>query len=349
MKKNTKKIAAVSGIAILLISGLATGVGYLNANNESDSTKKVSSSGELSAEKQTAIVEKIVSMSDSGYRPTEIEKELRKNIEQLEKENSTRLVREFMSSIQSTSSYFSQLLYVMGSELEYVKLVDEIKDPLKDKNKISSKLVTGFIDEIERQYLNFKPMDGYYYIEPDASYVLKKYGEYIHGDYKDYLNLSAKQQTEPIFDQEKGMYVIDRVEEDLAYINNSRDRWSDGEYAEDFKDMEVMLYETLFSVNHATFFDLTIENKDKENEEYIYTLKDEIRKKYETIILETSDKTLAKELEEFLNVLKENDYQLNDKVEAFLEEMFTEKFESSIKPETNTEEGEPVSEDETKE
>ena len=326
MKISTKKAVSIVTISVLLLSGIATGAGYLlygsNNSNETSTEKK----GKLTEAEQQEFVQRIEDMRNSGERPTEIEKELQANIDRLDKEHSTKAVREFMKSIEDTSSYFYQLLYVMGPELEYTKSVDNVKNPVEDIDKISNEFAKGYIQEMKRQFMYVFSGDGYYYLEPDATYVLDNYGKYLHGDYKDYINLSAKQQTEPIFDSVNSRYNLDRVRDDLVYIDNSRDRWSGGDYEEDFKQMERELYEVMFGVSHGTFYDLNVENNGEENEEWTYTLKDEIRKKYEDIVKEDNDMPFAKDLKEFLDVLKEHDYQYNEEIDSFLADMFAEKF-----------------------
>lgn len=338
MKKRTKKIFAVSAISVMLLSGLATGIGYISYNKDSSSSVSKNTTKPVSKEEQKSLVDEIIKMVNMGYRPSEIEPKVKKYIDELDKESSTRMVREFMESINSASNYFAQVLYFMGPEMEYAKEVDQVENPAKNVNDLSSDFVKGYLKEAKRQHLVLKPLSGHYYIEPNAKYVLDEYGSYIHGDYKDFLNLAVKQQTDPIFDEEKEMYNVARLKEDLESIALSRDRWSEGGYAEDFKGMEKLLYETLFSVNHTTFFDLKIENEGTDKEEYIYTLKDDIRKELESLILQNSETTLSKETEEYLNVLKDNNYQLNDKVEAYLEDFFEEKFDLATQEEGEVEE-----------
>lgn len=354
MKKKTKKVLAVSATGLIVLSGVGGSIQYLHSNG-GNNTEKVASAKKMTAEEKEAAVNQIVQMDKSGYRPTEIEKELRKSIDQLNKEQSTKVVREFMNSINSTSSYFAEMLNVMGPELDYAKLTDKIDNLVTDQDKISSHLVSGFMDEINRQHLSMQLRGDGYYIQPDANYVLRKYGSYVQGDYKDYLNLEAKQQTDPLFDDKKQMYDINRVKEDLEYIDNSRDRWSKGDYADDFKEMELNLYEIMFSVNHSTFFNMKVENQGKENETYTYTLKDDIKKKYEGIIQENPNSTLSKELDSFLKVLKDNKYQLNDKVDDYLKDMFNKKFGDLLNASTTqtdstaaTQQTEPTSQSETK-
>lgn len=255
-----------------------------------------------------------------------MKKSYEKNIDQLDKKHSTQAVHEFMSSVDSARSYFNNLLYVMGSELEYTKLTDDILEPIKEPTKLSNQLAKGFINEVKRQHLHLLQGDGYYRIETDANYILNKYGKYIKGDFKEYMNLAAQQQTEPIFDKKTAMYNLDRIRDYLVLIENSRDRWSEGDYAEDFTNMEISLYEAMFSVSHATFFDRKVENEGTDNETWTYTLKNDIRKQYEQLIEKNGDMPFAKELGDFMKVLKENNYELNDKVDSFLKDLFTKKF-----------------------
>lgn len=312
-------------IAIMVLSGIATGVGYLSGGSSGGATNNNSSKSSSKVDPDS-FVDEITEMVDSGYRPTEIEPRIKENIEDLDKDSSTKVVREFMTSINSVSNYFGQLLYFMGAELEYTKEVDNIEDLIKNADKISNNIAKGFLKEAERQYLIIKSLNGYYYIEPDAKYVLDEYGSYIHGVYKEYLNLAVKQQTDPIFDEEKEMYNVSRLKEDLESIELSRDRWSESDYAEDFTGMEQMLYEALFGVSHTTFFDLEIKNEGEENEEYIYTLKDEIREEFESLILENNETPLTKEMEEYLNILKKNKYKLNDEANEYVEKLLDKKF-----------------------
>jgi len=280
----------------------------------------------LSEEKQEEFLTKLTEMKEVGYRPTEMEAEIKKNISQLDKEHSTKAIRELMTVIDESRFYFQGLLYFMGNELAYSQVVDKVDNPVQEADKITNEFAKGFIKEVQRQHVNVTMGNSYYYFEPDAAYILEQYGDYIHGDYKELINLMAKQQTDPIYDSEKEIYKLERIREDLVYLENGKERWMDGEYAEDFQSIEKELYEILFGTSHMTFYDITKENEGTDQEEWTYTLKKDVREQYEDIISKYGDMSFAKELQEFLGLLKKNDYILNEDIKSFIEDLMEKKF-----------------------
>lgn len=331
MKKKTKKSFLLIMILVIVLSGLASGLAYLTNGTPSNPVGKTeedkTNTNKLSEEEQEAFVNEITSLMDEGLRPTEIELEIEKKINQLNKEMATKVIREYVISLDAMSNYYGDLIYVLGPELEYTKEVDQIENIVEDTKKLSNLFAKGFLDEAKRQHLVITSLNGYYYIQPDTNYVLNKYGAYIVGDYKEFLNLAAKQITDPLFDNEKEMYSVKRLKQDLEAIELSRDRWSEGDYAEDYQGMEKMLYEALFGLNHTTFFDLEVKNDGEENEDYIYKFKPEVRKSFESLILENNETKISKEMDTYLNVLEENDDILNTEVQKYLETFFHEKFQ----------------------
>lgn len=315
-------VSAIIALLVPLVSPWISGHKKEDGVAETDrnETKK------LTEEEQEELIVELKDMVAEGYKPTEIEKKLTEILPLLDEEHSTRAVREFMNSIEETSMYFGQLLYTLGGELFYSISVDGIEDPVKEHDKLSNRLAKGYIEEMLRQYLKVRFIDSFLYIEPDARYVLDRFGKYTKGDYKDYLNLLAKQMEEPIFDDEKEMYDVDRLAEDLLYIENARDRWEDGEFAQDWLELERQLYEAFFAYSHATFFDEEIENEGTDEESYKYILKPEIREKYEQIMLSNKDTQLAKDIEAFLGVLDETNNVVNDKVDEYLTKAIDDRF-----------------------
>lgn len=336
MKKKTKKVIlfliVILGVFALLVSMLPTGV--LNFTQSQEEKGAEIQTKTLTDNKQDEVVADLQTMASDGYRPTEIEQKLKQSIASLDKEHSTRAVREFMNAIEETGEYFGQLLSSLSGEIQYALAVDGIKDPVKDRDKLSNELAKGYLAEMARQYLLVRYVDSYFYIEPDAQYVLNKYGKYVAGDYKDYLNLVAKEQSDPIFDDKAGMYDLDRLAEDLLFIENARDRWKNGEFVQDWSELERNLFESFFPYSHATFLDEKIENKGTDNESYTYTLKPSIRKKYEEIMLSNKDSRLAKDIEGFLAVLDETDNVVNDKVDNYLSDLIEKRFEDASGDET---------------
>lgn len=283
----------------------------------------------LSAEEQEQFVEKLQSMLEEGYKPTEIDAELSKKVSSLDEEHSTLAVRTLMKSIEDMSMYFGQMLFYLGNEIEYAQMVDQVKDPVKDKDKLSNEFIKGYFKEIERQFLKPKVLEGYLYIEPDAQYILDKYGTRIGDIYKDYLNLVAHQQKNPLIDTEKGRYDLERVAEDLLAIDNARNRWENTEFHDDWQNLERNLYEAFFSYSHATFFEEKILNEGEENESYTYFLNEEVRKQYEDIMLANKDTYLAKDIEKFLAKLDETKNEITDDIDKFIEDLVLQRYNDS--------------------
>lgn len=77
MKKKSRKMITITGVAVLLTSGVAVGASYYYSNGLNGETN-VSKTGKLSTTGQEEVVNKLKELNTSGYRPTEIEKELRK-------------------------------------------------------------------------------------------------------------------------------------------------------------------------------------------------------------------------------------------------------------------------------
>lgn len=332
MKKKTQKRITISMLSVLLVSGVAGGVAtqmqHVQSNSTSTKQKQIPSNQKVSVEAQKDILSKLEKAGTSGFYPSEFEESLKQALPKLDKKYATKAVRAFMNNIELTSDYYTELLYFMNPEIEHAKALDGIDDPVKDSKKITNKFAKGFLDEAKTQHLVLNPTGDLLYIESDANYVLEKYGSYVQGDYKDYLNLLAKEQTDPIFDTKTQTYKLKRLKEDLHYIENSRSIWEKGAFADDFKELEEKLYGLFFSKTQGTFFDSKVVNEGKENEDITYTLKDEAKKDYEAFIQEDKDNPLSKDIESYLKVLKKNKYQITDEVDQYMEKLFTEKFEA---------------------
>lgn len=331
MSKRKKAIIITVGIIsifALLVPVIAPMIPNFQQREEVGVEQAEKETKKLSEDEQEELVEDLENMIYEGYRPTEIEKELDEILPKLDKKHSTKAVRNFMYSIEEISVYFGELLNdFLGGEVFYSLAVDEIDDPIKDIDKLSNRLAKGYLEEMLRQYLLVQFNNKYFYIEPDAKYVLEKYGKYTEGDYKDYLNLLAKQIDEPIFDHDKETYIIERLAENLLYIENARDRWENGDFAQDWLGLERQLYEAFFAYSHALFFDEEIENEGTDEEYYTYTLKPEIREKYEEIMLSNKDTQLAKDIEELLEILDETNNVINEKVDEHLNKKIKKKFD----------------------
>lgn len=335
MKNKKTKIIAIIGVCILLGSGILGAIANMGGFSSLKSSGDTVGKG-MSESEQDVFVEELATMNEYSFYPADLESRVKPQIKSLNKDNSTKAIRELVRSMQDVSDYYTQLLYFMGPEIEHTKGIDGIENPFDDRDKISNKFVNGYFEEILRQHLIVKPTDGSMYIEPDVNYVLEEYGDYTHGDYKDYLNIVAKQQTEAIFDEVKEMYVVERIMEDIQTIDNSRDRWEEGPFAEDFLEIEQRMYEILFSVSHGTFFD---ESLSEDTEELpTYTFKKEVREKLESFILNNKDAELTKEIEAYLKVLKEENFELNEKVESYLSNMMEDKFAVNIEMPDESEE-----------
>jgi hypothetical protein len=336
LNKKVKKILTALFIVVSILALLISMQGpRIFSPQHSQERKDVSTQTKpLSGKEQDKVVEDLKTMVQDGYRPTEVEKKLKQSIGSLDDKHSTRAVREFMNAIKNTSEYFGQLLDTLGGEIQYSQAVDGVKDPVKDMKKLSNKLAKGYLAEMNRQHLLVKYVDSSFYIDPDAQYVLDHYGKYVTGDYKDYINLLAKEQSDPIFDDKSGIYNIDRLAEDLLYIENARDRWEKGEFAQDWSDLERSLYEIFFASSHATFFNEKIEHKGTDKETYTYTLKPEIRKKYEEIMLSNKGTDLAKDIEGLLNILDKTHNVVNDKVDKYISDLIKKRFDNTSGDET---------------
>lgn len=324
MMKNKKIVAIISTVAIL--GAGATGVGYYMQYKNQDTLNENVKDKKLSQSKQDKIVADLSQMRKDGYRPTEIETELKAKIKQLDKKHATKAVCVLMNSISDTSNYFNAIFQDMENEILYSNYVDNVDNTMKNLNKMSNEFAKGYLKEAKRQHLYVIETNSYFFFEKNGEYIFDKYGDYVQGDYKEYLNLLAKQKRDPIFDYKKEMYNLDRIRDDLVAIDNARDRWEKGDFKAEFTEMEKTLYEALLSESHATFFDITVKNKGKDNEEDVYTLKKDILKKYKQIINENKDLTISKDVSNYLKVLKENDYKLNAKVNKYVEKFLEEKF-----------------------
>ena len=325
-------------IIIILFSLLGVGVGYFFMENE-QTPKKTTQVTEQSSVDEEHMVDELSQLMNEGYRPAEIEKYIDENGEDISDETLTQMVRELMKSMEVSSDYFAQLLYVMENELAYTLAVDEVENLYDNTDELTNEFAKGYLEEMKRNHVQLNRQETSLSIEPDTEYVVNKYGERLTGVYKEYIQLSASQQTDPIFDEEKEMYKPERLRDLIVEIDASRNRWEGTVYEEDFIDLEIQFYQTLFGVNQGTFFDEEIVNEGEEDETFTYTMKPEIIEIYESFILDNKDLELSKELKAYIDVLEENDREINEQVMDYLEDFFTSKYpELNEMPEAELEE-----------
>lgn len=287
-------------------------------------------SGEqLSKEEQEKIVKKIEEFYEKGYRPTDLEKEISPFIQKMDKEHGTKIIHLLVKSIEENVEYFYQLMPYLEYEIRYTNELDTVEDKVKNSDKISNRITRGFIEEMKRQHIQVTLEKDYFSFELDGQYILNKYNSFLKGDLKDYLQLMAKHQKTPIYDNKKKMFDLEVLREDLVFLENGQERWESGDMAENFKNLERLTYETFFGLNHTTFYDLDIKKKGDGEEEWIYTIKPDIKKQYQQIAQEYADMTFAKDLEAFLEVLEKNNDRYTDAVHQYLEEFLSKKFPES--------------------
>lgn len=331
------KIILLGAAGVLLVGGIGGGLASYLSDSHSD--KEVTSQKQMTQKEQDDFVAEIAKMEEEGFKATEIEKKLKPKMPQLDKKHATQAVRSLVSSMEKMRDYNIELMNYLYYELEYVKLTEDIDNPVKDYQKISNQFAKGYIKEMLRQHLLVTKTDSSYYIETDSKYVLDRFAIYVENGYKEYLNLVADEQKNPIFDDKKGIYVFDRIIDDLEAIDNSRDRWSDKDYASSFSSLEEKLYDLLFNNTHSTYIDITVENEGTDKEKEIYTVKDDMLKKYQAYAEDNSDTTLGKEIKEYVELLKKNKNQITDEVQDYVDDLMDKKF-AALNEATNLEESE---------
>lgn len=330
-KKKGMKLFIWIIIVLMVVTGFGAGGTFFIEtlkNKDEDKEEVVANESEedeeVSNEANKDKLNEIITMNENGYKPAEIEKRIDELVGEVDKETATKMIRELMESMELAASYFSQMLYVMESELIYASAIDESEALIENKDDLTNELAKGYLNEMERQKLIVKDINGSFFIEPDSASVLEKYGKQLTGVFKDYVNITASQQTDPIFDEEKGEYYPEKIRDLIVELDLSRDRWELSEFASDFETLETFYYGLIFGLTQGTFFDTNVENEGTEDEEVTYILKDKVLEAYESIILEDKNLELSKRLAAYVEVLKDNDYEMNDDVLEFLEKQLSE-------------------------
>lgn len=322
IKSLTMGLAAITAISLVGCDKQPSVDNVIQFDSTSGSSVAIEKS-KLTESEQKAFIESLVLLNEQGIRPTEFEVLLDNTLDKLSKENASLAVQELIKSVETSNSYFSSALQFMSSEISYSVIVDNLTDVSSDLKNTTNEFADGYVKELQRQHSILNVSEAYFTVVVDYEYLLNEYSDYMEKDLKSYIDISAKQQTDPLFDETTSMYSFDRIVEDLENLEETESDWSEGEYAENFMGLEIELYQALFNSQQSTFFDIT---EATDTTDTVYTLKEDIKTKYTDYIQAHSDTEIGKNMKTYVEKLSSNGYVLDDAMIEYADSLIVEVF-----------------------
>lgn len=270
--------------------------------------------------------QKIATMITERKAATDIEKDIDQNISKLDEETTSSVVNAYIHSLYQVNSDMVSVINSLQGKI--TTLLDEnnidLEKGITDEqiNKLPNGLVKGLLQEMKENYLVLHKDGETYYSNVDMDKILDKYSDKISSGLYEVMAFRALEDKKAIYSSKDNSFDIDEVVNRIVTIENKEPEWADTEYSEQWLASKQYYYSILFGVNHLFFFETEEDGTYAENPK----VKDEIIEKYQSIVENNPDSTLAKDVASYLDTLKASEYKMDSSVTEFVVNLMNEKF-----------------------
>ena len=296
-KKSKFKRIILLSISVIMITSL--GLGAFSIFNKNNINTLIPNSL-ASEEEQNEIIAEIGNMSINGDSTSELADYIDKNIKKLNTDNaSLSVVYLYYSALGNTEKSRKIMASCEDEFLEIANSGIDIKSKEFEKS-IKTDLGKEAYKQIKENYNRMIYTGSFITIDVNNDYIVEKYGEYIKQDLRDNMKfLSGVYFKYPNSDEE----IITSVGESIYNIEEMIKRNIDSAFIVTWTSSLKELKNYYFLVSLTD--DFIDENK---------KVKDIHIEGYKKNIEKYKDSEIAKETEEFLKVLEENKWIIDDKI-----------------------------------
>lgn len=296
------------------LAGIALSTALLfGCSQEGEIDKNVS----LSQTEQEVFVGTFIDKANQeNAEPSELAKELNKNIAGLEQKNASDSVDALLYSIYQHGKTMNQL--GLGFNEQFAKYESEGIDlnNKEDIEKIDNTVVKEFIEQAQNRFLVIEKENEKYTLVADFATILSLYEPYMADDLKAMVKFSKDEFEVKVYDEKNQKMNFDVVAERIVLMEELVEKHPNSYYTGWFKTAKDMYYQLYFGMNGNS-----ITNKDQ-------TLLPEVETHFNNMLEKHKGTEFAKNISLFFDEYKKNGNKVNDNVYVFLLDMTNKEHET---------------------
>ncbi|TYQ17789.1 UNVERIFIED_CONTAM: hypothetical protein Cloal_0161 [Acetivibrio alkalicellulosi] len=306
-----KKVIITAALIAIIISGcnIANDVGERIKSpsypeNSTDQGNMVANQeGEISSEQTEALYDDFIMLAINGKKPFELIAFMDREISKISRENVDNIILAFEEVLKMYESYYQNEFFTSGLS---VQISNDFNDSANAIETIKDDKLKSLAKEVINGGYKLVSREGSVYPIVDYSF-LKKYNSFMSDKVATYINIKANESDNPV--ALDAALVISREELEKRLLE-----------LEDFiaNNSDFVRIDQLESIyyNYMAIYLFGVDNTPVYNYQTgIY--KDDVIKSFNDMIKNHSGTKTADITNEYLNIIKENNYTINQKTSDF--------------------------------
>jgi len=281
----------------------------------------------FSEEQQETYMNEYMDLVVKPTEPKELMKKLDESIKKLDQEQASHAIDGLLYAMfQFMPDMSTKLQGLQSTLMKYEGEVD-FNNEAEVKEKIDDATLKAFLEEVHSRYFRLAKENGQYVLHPNMDLIVDKFEPYMSEDLKAMVMFSKSEYDKAFFDEETQSFDLDLVVERILTLEENLKKHEGSYYVDGMSNSKNYYYQVYFGTNNEFLID-----------ENSVVLK-EVLEHYQKVVKEHADTQLAKDVQAFLDKLKETNNKVTDDVYVFLLDL------TKADVPTVTEEGEVVTEE----